>query len=1227
MFNKLRSSETLIYRAATAFVVLFWLAHVVLLPVVITYDSFGYIDMAEVLGSSRFPRDWIGIRVPLFPLSLKFAFWIFGRHAITAILVPAGYTLAGILLLGASVKRVAGKFAAAGAMVLISLSPTLISYQHSVLTETGTFFFLSLTLYLLLWTPKRFWVRTVALTLALGIGYYWRQNLLALAPVAALFHGYSRWREVAASLRDFWQRRSMAAARPALLIAAQVLLVAVVPFETAKPWDRYNEAPAAIRNVTLLQGMLRQALIPPEHPWVGPYKAEYYAAIRSAIYHGNFLSGLGPPMAPLAAHIWARPTPKPVPQFFLELAIQYPGRYLNGIGRTLAFFAGFDGQVSDNRNLRGLVLSPTMLGSKISDGPEPLHSKMQRDFTQRTTPLRPIKLLRSLIPLYDPLQIAASMVTVLGLAVALWLMDFRLLAFCAIPSVYALGYAVFLVSLDRFAVPVYPLALANLLVVPLAVYRRFSTPVKTESIVVPGAAAAAVSTNAAPAPLRVAAAATRPLVRRVRVPAGWQFWIPVLVLLALPIHMIVELFGLRNRIPRGDEINMFATSELYNGLTWSALVGFANEHRIAFTRIFVYLDYVLFHGLNLIPGALTLVLGLLPPALCLLSFQRLAPKSLQRKQALLAGALLTAIYFNGNQTVTLVANVMLHYYLANAFLLAAAWSLTLLWFGDARQARLGGAMLFAAALCGSFSSANGILIAPATVLAAGLIAVARSRTEIWKRWKTFVFLGVSSVVIALGYIIPYFSQGGQVGRATRHVSLLDRAHFVLLFLGAPFWRTAYPLEHHSPLWLITLASLAFLALVGWVGLQLFRRRASLGKFEAFHLTVLCFILLTALVGSFFRIDSGVSEAFNKRYAVTSMLFWLSTLSLLIAYRPVTLFGNEGQRLWRPMLISVLVVAVLTPLHLSEIHDWLWVGDRVTETASSVGAGIFDLVRMKTLYYDDAEGFQLMDIFRSRRAYFLADYPLPPYPLQSRYTVRQQSSVELQGTPRFVDQYPGRSGYLINGTMPTGAIPGGAKLLIVDAADNVVGYGNVSKVAREWGLFVKPTAWFAAFRNPNGSPFIGIYVARGSDAYPVHQMPVPAKASEPLAAPSSCQIAGVRDIFVDVMNEVAWPITGTRVEVTRPSPVHITGWAVDRTARSAALGVQGFFDGKPFDIAYGLPRPEIAKYLGVPAYGNIGFEIDLPTASLSPGDHALMFRAATHQGPGCRLSGVYLFTLK
>jgi hypothetical protein len=154
------------------------------------------------------------------------------------------------------------------------------------------------------------------------------------------------------------------------------------------------------------------------------------------------------------------------------LVRKYPDRYLSGFCRTLLFFAGFNGAESDNRIYRDQVFSPTLTGSKVSDGPEPLQTRIKEEFHQNTTVSILLSLMRRLAAPYDMLVIAGSFITVLGLGAGLLLRDRDLLTACSIAVLYPFSYALFLVSIDRFALPVQPLFLCNLLLVPTLLFRR-----------------------------------------------------------------------------------------------------------------------------------------------------------------------------------------------------------------------------------------------------------------------------------------------------------------------------------------------------------------------------------------------------------------------------------------------------------------------------------------------------------------------------------------------------------------------------------------------------------------------------------------------------------------------------------------------------------------------------------------------------------------------------------
>ena len=445
-----------VYLYSIALALLLWFSHVVSLPVRISYDGLGYIDAADVLFSKRFPQDWPSNRTPLYPFALKVSFFLLGRQPAAAILVSSLAALGASLLLGEVTRRLAGELAAAAVVVGLTAYPTLIAYEHSVLTEAGTCFFLSALLYLLVLKPRTtvaaMWT-TVGIVAVLAVGSYWRTNVMVLAPVAA---GCHLW----------WEKRL----RPWRIASPQAALILILPVVICMPWNRYTDN-AGLRDVTLKQGMLRQALLPPEHPVIRRYMEPYFGGIRDSIHDRNFYSGLRwTYISLLVDKIPSRPLGLSIPAFYWSLVRQYPGRYFQGLGRTFIFFAGVDGAESDNRIGREEVLTP---GSKISDGPQPLRELIRQQFQQPPAPSVAMYVLRRISVVYDFWTIIACALLPLSLVFALWRRDLDLLVLTLIPLVYATSYACLLVSLDRFVVPAYPIALAASIITPIVVSRQF----------------------------------------------------------------------------------------------------------------------------------------------------------------------------------------------------------------------------------------------------------------------------------------------------------------------------------------------------------------------------------------------------------------------------------------------------------------------------------------------------------------------------------------------------------------------------------------------------------------------------------------------------------------------------------------------------------------------------------------------------------------------------------
>jgi hypothetical protein len=59
---------------------LFHALHGLVLPIMISWDGYLYVQLADILGTSQFPSKWDFLRTPLFPLSLKMAFVISGKN-------------------------------------------------------------------------------------------------------------------------------------------------------------------------------------------------------------------------------------------------------------------------------------------------------------------------------------------------------------------------------------------------------------------------------------------------------------------------------------------------------------------------------------------------------------------------------------------------------------------------------------------------------------------------------------------------------------------------------------------------------------------------------------------------------------------------------------------------------------------------------------------------------------------------------------------------------------------------------------------------------------------------------------------------------------------------------------------------------------------------------------------------------------------------------------------
>ncbi len=239
-----------LYWIAVALSIVINAIHWWILPALMTPDGFVYIQLSDLLFTENSLERWDYQRLPFYPLLLKGSFLAFGKGPHSATLPGALMGLAGILMLGSLARRSAGNTSGAIVVLLLTAFPLLIAYQHTLLTEIGTFFFLAALLWGVSWDAPFARAKPLLLAAIVAIGYFHRPTLLYLAPLAAVLHCVDATRSMK------W--------RPLFVDA---LLIVAIPFCISLIWN-HGERARRIEDrfgYALVHFLAKQAVIPPGH--------------------------------------------------------------------------------------------------------------------------------------------------------------------------------------------------------------------------------------------------------------------------------------------------------------------------------------------------------------------------------------------------------------------------------------------------------------------------------------------------------------------------------------------------------------------------------------------------------------------------------------------------------------------------------------------------------------------------------------------------------------------------------------------------------------------------------------------------------------------------------------------------------------------------------------------------------------------------------------------------
>ncbi len=387
-----------------------------------------------------------------------------------------------------------------------------------------------------------------------------------------------------------------------------------------------------------------------------------------------------------------------------------------------------------------------------------------------------------------------------------------------------------------------------------------------------------------------------------------------------------------------DEIAAIAKGRNPAALGW--LWSQHNEHRLATTRLLIWLDVAVFGAKNISLFLEIYLVQLLHWGLICYVIERLTrfPRSLKRTlEGVFAFSLFTPMQAE-NLTWAFQVSFVLCFALGTAALLGIAFL---------ERARRRAPILLYVALAPLIAATNlsaGLLLGPVALALAWLKRVPR---------RYIIALAGVFLASVLLYLWNYRNP--------------DSAHSPLRALSAPWDLVAYTLMYFDTSWIPFPHKYPFLApasLVGFFALvvRAIRQRDKITNFEWFCLAECALMLATAVLTAFGRVHFGLSQAGSGRYQTPAMLYWASLCSLaLIAtwqVRPSLL--RNAQRL---VLLGAVCSLIFFP--------GLWSANvamalRNRNACDALVSGRYDETAVKQLYPSSGDAVQTaLQLLRER----------------------------------------------------------------------------------------------------------------------------------------------------------------------------------------------------------------------------------------------------------------------
>lgn len=399
-----------------------------------------------MIGEPRFWTDWHFLRTPVFQLLTRFTFSLLGQSSSTLLLITTSLGFCGLLVLGQILERWLERSTAYFIVFVVGCMPLLVAYQHTFLTETGSFFLITIIIASFLRCHDKNFSPSASFTsgVVVAIGYYFRPTLLVLSFIAPI------------TFLLFYRPLSL---RKSIQVGSYTLLL---PYLLSLPWQ-YLGSKTGWEADQVLFGVINQAVLPVDSPLLAGVQDQYKQALLKSLVNGSLTSSgisdgeIYPLIGALRPQAAEHPT-----QFFLNVIREYPIRYLKGIIRGTMLLLGLPGIDSDNLIFEKNVFEHN--GAVIFSGPPRLEPYMQAHFNQSGEKGIFATGLFSLQIVYDWLYRFGVAVLFCLMITSIRRKNPHFFIVAAVPFIFLLYHAAVLFSLDRMAVPVAPIIVSASLV-------------------------------------------------------------------------------------------------------------------------------------------------------------------------------------------------------------------------------------------------------------------------------------------------------------------------------------------------------------------------------------------------------------------------------------------------------------------------------------------------------------------------------------------------------------------------------------------------------------------------------------------------------------------------------------------------------------------------------------------------------------------------------------------